>query len=450
MAYDASRAPAAAANAPAEMSLLDSLAFAAMVVLPTIAKGVLIRRPLAVKLAAALDLDRRAVRHMQRLRASYGEAPLFIRNPLRRQFVVLLAADDVRAVLEGAPDPFTPASDEKQSALSHFEPHMALVTRGAERAERRAFSDEVLQSQAPMHALAGRFASVAAEQCRGLVAQAKTQDALCWPDFIAAWMTLVRRVVLGDAARDDHGVTDLLGRLRGNGNWAFMRRRDTALRARLHRRLADYLAAAEPGSLAALAAAARKSEAAAPSHQMAQWLFAFDAGGIASFRTLALLASHPAAMARVREEIAGAGEAADLPFLRACFIESVRLWPTTPAVLRQATRAAQLGGVALPAETGVLIFAPFFHRDDARLEFADRFAPELWLHRDPGARLPLIPFSAGPAICPGRHLVALVASLMLMCLLKRDVSLPDPPLGPDRPLPGLLDHYALRFRLGAT
>jgi cytochrome P450 len=92
---------------------------------------------------------------------------------------------------------------------------------------------------------------------------------------------------------------------------------------------------------------------------------------------------------------------------------------------------------------------PFFTRDDERVDSANRFAPQLWMHKDPGERLPLVPFSAGPAICPGRHLVAMVASLMITALINgRSVSLLGEKLSPQQ-LPGTLDHYGLRIRLTA-
>lgn len=33
----------------------------------------------------------------------------------------------------------------------------------------------------------------------------------------------------------------------------------------------------------------------------------------------------------------------------------------------------------MPANTGVIIFAQFFHRNGERLPYADRLSPELWL-----------------------------------------------------------------------
>jgi hypothetical protein len=148
----------------------------------------------------------------------------------------------------------------------------------------------------------------------------------------------------------------------------------------------EHLQRAEPGSLAAVAAEVPKVRETAAAHQVPQWLFASDPAGMTAFRTLALLASHPAHEARAREEIespqrAGADGPPPRPYLRACVLESLRLWPTTPLVLRETTRETTWETGVLPPKTGILIFAPYFHRDDQRLPYADRFAPEVWLSR---------------------------------------------------------------------
>jgi hypothetical protein len=44
------------------------------------------------------------------------------------------------------------------------------------------------------------------------------------------------------------------------------------------------------------------------------------------------------------------------------------------------------------------------------LEFANRFEPEIWLDGRSDGEWPLIPFSAGPATCPGRNVVLLTTS----------------------------------------
>jgi cytochrome P450 len=179
-----------------------------------------------------------------------------------------------------------------------------------------------------------------------------------------------------------------------------------------------------------------------------QWLFAFDSAGIATARALALLAAHPEAMRRAREESSAAGTAPQ-PCLRAAILESLRLWPTTPLVLRETTRPTEWETGVMPPGTGVVIYAPFFHRDGERQPFADRFAPELWLEPEPEADWPLLPFSRGPAACPGRQVALLAGSAMLAALLRAgELRLEAPALAPGRPLPGILDHFALRFAPG--
>lgn len=59
--------------------LRETLGVIADVIVPTLAKGVIIRHPKMVVLAEWLGLDRRAVRRMQRLRNKYGDGPLLLR-----------------------------------------------------------------------------------------------------------------------------------------------------------------------------------------------------------------------------------------------------------------------------------------------------------------------------------------------------------------------------------
>lgn len=432
-------------------SLLDTLAVSLDVVAPTIAKGVIIRRPPVVALAERLELDRRAVRRLQALRAKYGSGPLLLRLPIRRQAVVL-APEHVRRVLDETPEPFAAASSEKRAALAHFEPQGVLVSQGAERADRRRFNEGVLEHERAVHHLADSFAAKIGEEAARIMERARARGELDWDAFASGWYPLVRRVVFGDGARDDQELNDMTVQLRKAANWAFLHPQKRAVQARFFARIRDYLDRAEAGSLAAVAARMPTTGKTQPHQQVPQWLFAFDAAGMATFRALALLASHPHHAERVRAELHERSERRhDLPLLRATVLEALRLWPTTPAILRQTTVATDWERGRMPAGTGILLFAPFFHRDDERLPYADRFTPELWLdegkveveHRD----WPLIPFSGGPATCPARNLVLMLTSMMLAALVEgRSFRLaPGRELDPAR-LPGTLDNYRLRFR----
>src|SRR5690606_6451899 len=150
-----SRADAARRGGLVTAGVLDTAALAVDVLAPTFAKGVIVRRPAMVALAERLGLDARAVRRMQKLHDKYGDGPLVLPLPIRKQ-AVLLAPRHVRRVLDESPEPFSAASSEKRAALSHFEPKGALISCGRERAERRRFNEEVLEHERAVHHMVGK------------------------------------------------------------------------------------------------------------------------------------------------------------------------------------------------------------------------------------------------------------------------------------------------------
>ncbi|MGI5131583.1 cytochrome P450 [Pseudonocardia sp. CA-107938] len=436
---------------PATASFADTVRVLGLAVAPIVAQGVIARRRRVVALAGKLDTDGRGVRELQRIRERYGPGPVRLRIPLRPVALVLDPAD-VRRVLTGTPGPFTPRNREKRGALGRFQRHGVLVSRNEERTPRRRVVEEVLDGGHPVHRNADALVRAAREEATALVAQARGRGGFDSDDFMTAWWRVVRRVVLGDPARDDHALTDDLTVLRHSANWSGLGRRHRRRSERLRRRLQRYVDEAAPGSLAELLAA-QPDGIADPVGQIPQWLFAFDPAGAVALRALALLVAHPDELAAVRAELAGRDLDApqDLPRLRAAVLESARLWPTTPLVLRDTTEPTTWAGETLPAHTAMVVPAWFLHRDDQVRADADRFHPEQWLDGSAQADWSLLPFSAGPAACPGRELVLLVASTVLATLLDAgDVTaaagVPDG--GPG--LPRGLDPYALQFRLHDT
>ncbi len=444
--------PVDEARLPPRTSMIDGLRFIARVAAPTWGKGILIRRRLMVKLAAALDLDARALREIQRLRRRYGAELVMISNPIRPQALVL-SPIEARRILQEAPFPFSPASDEKAAALGHFEPDVSLLSEGASRQLRRELNETVLEPSRPLHCLASDMAMIVDEEFDRLSECTAAERALGWPAFSDAWFRIVRRVVLGDGARDDEAVTALLDSLRRRGNFAFALPKRRSAIGQLHRRLEEYLDAAPPSCLAGRIG--HRSAEAAPTHQIAQWLFASGPAGISAFRTMAILAGAPEAAARVRAEFdrcdastARAARPTPIPYTRASIVETIRLYPTTPMILRQARTDAMIAGMRLPAGAGLMIFAPFFHRDDQRLADAHQFRPERWLGIDPADHPDFLPFSAGPASCPARHVVSLLGALAVGYWLSRfDIALLEPRSLDPQSLPMTLDHFGLRLAL---
>lgn len=436
-----------AANDPSlpRASVLDTLALVAGVAAPTIAMGVLKRRPAVMRIAERLDFNGRAIGTLRRLRRKYGSGPLMLAIPGRAQ-AVILAPEHLPAVLDATPEPFTPASKEKRSALGHFEPEASLISKGAERTGRRRFNEEALDSSRPVHRMAEALTAPARAQMSDLRERALAAGELDWATFLDAWTRQVRTLVLGEEARDDEALTDMLARLREDGNWAFAHPRRPVLRKEMKARIDAHLARAAPGSLAGRIADLRPSPEQAAADQVAHWLFAFEPGGIAAYRALALLAAHPESQRRARAE-AAAGATLDFPLLRSAILESLRLWPTTPAILRETTRPVAWAQGVMPEACGMIIYAPYFHRDPSITPNADAFRPERWFGREPADAYPLVPFSAGPGRCPARNLVPMVGASALAALLTEAIYALQRPgrLDPEAPMPGVLDHFSIRF-----
>ncbi|WP_346012057.1 cytochrome P450 [Streptomyces sp. SID3343] len=429
-------------------SVLDSARVCAHVFAPMIAQGVVLRRPRLLGLAARRDSARRANALLADLRRTYGAGPLAV-SVFGRLVVLPLCAADARAVLGRTPDPFTPANREKRAALDHFEPHALLVTPGPERPGRRRFNEAVLGTPHGAHHLAGTFLDVVREEIATMSSQLAADSVLEWPTFHAAFSRIVRRIVLGDGAAGDRALTKQLDALRADANWAFAHRRRTGIHDRFTARLRTHLDRAEPGCLAAVVAHTDHDDDTDPAGQVPHWLFAYDAAAIAAFNTLTLLAAHPEAAAQAREDLIHRDPAdphvlATAQHLRACVQESLRLWPTTLVILRDAERADQLA----PDGAAVAVISSFFHRDRETLDFADRFAPAAWLDGRADPARGIVPFSAGPAACPGRNLVLFTVTAVVDAVLRETAALRPTGrtvLDRDRSLPHTLDHTATRL-----
>ncbi|MFL6083979.1 MAG: cytochrome P450 [Mycobacterium sp.] len=429
---------------PRALATLTDLGFA------SIAAGVLARRRPVVRLLEGMQADARAVKRMQQLRREFGSGPVEVVLPGRRM-VIILDPVDVRRVLDGAPTPFHPANKEKRKALQWFQPHGVLISEGPIRQQRRALNDVALESGWELHSMAGSFVEAIGDEARRLVADATARGHLDSMQFMTAWWRLVRRIALGERARDDETITDELLRLRKAGNWAFLSLPHYRMRSKFLEHLYRYVESPQPGTLAAAVAEIPASGAVDPVGQMPQWLFAFDAAGMALLRTLALLSTHPDQLAQALSEAADSSHALSRPYLRSCVLESVRLWPTTPTILRDTTEDTQWrdGSITIAKGAGLMIVVPGFHRDDELLPFAHQFEPDIWVDGRAQQYPQLVPFSAGPAECPGRNLVLFVTSTllahMLTALSYELTSTPKP--SPDKPLPMTLNQLTLDFKV---
>ena len=141
-----------------------------------------------------------------------------------------------------------------------------------------------------------------------------------------------------------------------------------------------------------------------------------------------LLATHPTAQARFHEEVdrvlqgrtPNADDLPNLPYTRAVFDESLRLFPPAPAIQRKATVATTVCGLPLPAGAVVLIGAYNLHRHPHFWEHPENFLPERWLDGNrPAVRSAYLPFGAGPRACVGTHFAGVEGPLLLALIGRR-------------------------------
>lgn len=450
-----------------QASLLDDGRILASVIAPTIAKGTIKRRPSVEALAQHHGLDTSALKLLQDLRRKYGSGPLLVSILFRSQVLVLSAADAAQVLTE-TPEIFSSASKEKKSALRHFEQGNILIADDEMRSRLRPVHERALATGEKIHPFARRMREVVDQELQLLGdefgGEKGGQFDMDWDLFGKIWSRVILRIALGDSARDDQELVNTLNDIRQRGNWGFMAFTDESKLEEYRAQVSRYLERREEGSLVSRLPtssshapnANSEDELDLPS-QVAQWLFAFDAAALATFRALALLASHPEHQDTARKE-ASNGDV-DLPFLRSVFLESVRLWPTSPAILRELKQDHQIGGKLVEKGTGVVIFTPFFHRDDGNEKLgsgvANRICPGQW--KDKGEVVEekgLFPFSFGPAMCPAHHLVPLVASLVMGGMLGRgreggmglELELLQPKMDVES-LPGTLDNFEVVLRV---
>jgi cytochrome P450 len=428
-------------------SLLENVQLNETVIVPNALQGIFRRRPGRVAVATRLNTDGRAVRLMEGLRRRHGRGPLWVRVVTNRA-LLMLEVEDVRRVLEESPARFASDPEPKRRGMGHFQPDALTLSRGALWQDRRRFTEAVLDTPKPVHRLADRFMRVVREEVDVLLDELGANDLeLAHDGLHRAFERIVRRIVLGDTARDDEELTALLAELMSQANG--LPSEPSEQFEPFIASIRSYVLGAEPGSLVSLFAEAPSDPDTRVDGQVPHWLFALqDTLSANALRALALIASHPEQRSAVQAELAGTDDVAALAYLRACLQEAMRLWPTTPLLSRETLMDLTWNGATVPVGTQVLIFNTFHHRDRERVEYADRFAPEEWTEGDASRDWSFNHFSHGPQGCPGVNLALLVGSAVLAGLLtEKEPRLLEPKLDPTRPLPHMLDVFQLRFEL---
>ena len=140
------------------------------------------------------------------------------------------------------------------------------------------------------------------------------------------------------------------------------------------------------------------------------------------------VARHPAvgqAMAAEVAEVAAppadgiASGTRDLPYCRAVFAETLRLFPPAWVIGRQASEPTEIAGTRVKRSDLVLVSPWVTQRDERWFERPDEFRPERWMAEDRPTRFSFFPFGLGTRRCVGEPLAWLEGTLTLATLVSR-------------------------------
>ncbi len=144
--------------------------------------------------------------------------------------------------------------------------------------------------------------------------------------------------------------------------------------------------------------------------------------------TLYLLAHDEDALKRCEEEADGLDMEKlpphewgnKLPWITACFEESMRLFPPAGVVQRRLTQDIDHGEYQIPAGTSVYVSPWILHRHETLWQDSSAFDPSRFYGnaRDKIDRFAYLPFGLGPRVCIGASFAMMEAQIVMAILLK--------------------------------
>jgi len=126
-----------------------------------------------------------------------------------------------------------------------------------------------------------------------------------------------------------------------------------------------------------------------------------------------------------KDELPSSKTLAKMPYLKACFKETLRLFPVLSTLTRTVQEDMELKGYCIPKGTSVQMMMYYTSRTESYFKKANEFIPERWLRdadqRDGGEIDPFasIPFGFGTRMCAGRRIAELELYLLATRLVQK-------------------------------
>ncbi|MFQ6021417.1 MAG: cytochrome P450 [Acidiferrobacterales bacterium] len=423
----------------------ESRRFMLGIVLPHYLQGVFIRRPFWVGLFARLRSGPMASHLGSKLREKYNSKGVFIRLG-RARSLMLFDQAEIERVLKRSPSVYADPPG-KRRGMSHFQPAAVTISRGDEWRERREFNERVLHAEDKLHPSAAIILRVVREETERCVS---AREDLRWRNFEELFERITLRVVFGRAEEAEREVAELLARLMRQANRGFLLRQNR-LYARYRSALERGIQTAVEDSLAARCSEANAERRIPVPAQVTHWLFAMnDTLAENVVRALGVTESCPQIDTQARRELEGKNlqdpaHVSGLAYLEGCVQEAMRLWPSTPLIVREAIAQDTLCGATVSPGTQIVIPNLFHHVDRGVVDRPWEFVPDRWLGDQP--RDWFYHFGGGSQACPGANLALFIAKGVLSCLLElAHYEVRRPRIESQTRMPRSYNPFAIRLR----
>ena len=406
-------------------------------------------RPDRVSLLGYLRLFRRDILSAQPARL-YAAKMAEFRTPFFRSFLIN-EPDLIRLVLHDRPDDF-PKSGRIGEGLAPLLGRSVFLTNGAEwKRQRRiidpAFAGGRLRDTFPAMLAAGR-AMVARLAPGPLEAEAAMSHAAADVIFRTLFSIPIEDAIAAQvfarfrAYQRTQPILNLAAFLPLPRLVPRLHRRETLRHARAIRALIAHLTAARAAAVAEGTApddlatkiltttdpeTGERFDAAEMVDQVAIFFLAgHETSASALAWALYLLATHPALQARAAAEAAALdwdnvafSDVSGLKFIRDVFREALRLYPSVPMMVREATRPETFRGRPVRPGAQIVISPWHLHRNPRFWPNPDAFDPDRWARPESrtAAREAYLPFSAGPRVCTGAGFAMVEGPLLLAQML---------------------------------
>ena len=220
----------------------------------------------------------------------------------------------------------------------------------------------------------------------------------------------------------------------GFGPWSKFRRRAETLQARMASLVAEKREKPGDDILSMLISVRDEDGQPMPEQELFEQLMTFVIAGHETTATSLSWAMYellraPAALAKVRDEIAGRTspeEITKLPYLLAVCQETLRMHPPVPMITRKLAKELQLGEYTLPAGTLVAASAYNAHFLESNFEHPHSFQPERFIDKS-YTPFQFLPFGGGARRCLGAAFATYEMQVALATLLSQgDFQLDEP------------------------